>query len=238
MFYPLLTLAGGQVTPLTFIVSGLYEGLFVMEDDATHSQWLHYTGECIFGPSAGAQIEMLPSEITRFGNFRSAHPDGSITAPTNALWRRVLGWFETYFSPPTLPGMFRRTMTDADRRLPEMMLGLGVVQGQRNLIHGLTPAARFFPMQAVRDAGMIVDKVGDHDVLVAMDAEQGAPVAYLLPGPGVRLEGDDAVDPTSGARWQANGKDVDGVRLPLAMGIFGRWYGFSQTYPATTIWER
>ena len=110
---------------LSFQVSGLYEGLFVMQDDATHSQWLHYTGECVEGPAVGDQLESYASEVTTFSAFKAAHPDGTITAPTNALWRRVFGWFETYFHPPVLPGMFRRTMTASDRRLSEQTLGLG-----------------------------------------------------------------------------------------------------------------
>lgn len=219
---------------LSFAVSGLYEGLFVMDDDATGSHWLHYTGECIAGPSAGEQIEMLPSEIKSFGAFRSANPAGTVVAPTNALWRRVIGWLETYLVPPMLPGMFYRTMHAGDRRLEERTLGLGVVVGRRNLVRGLVPVARFYPMAAAREAGLIVDRVDELDVLVGMDDEQGAPVAYRLPGPCVVLEG-SAVG-ADGARWGRDGRDANGVRLPLANGIFGRWYGFSQTYPDTTIW--
>lgn len=240
----------------SFKVSGLYEGLFVMQDSLTGSHWLHYTGECILGELAGRSLTMLDTSALSFGAFRQLYGSGSgsgsgagngtVVEPTTSWWRKLAGKIETNLHFFALPGMFRRTLPkQIDPRLPESTLGLGVVLGRRNLVGGKAPdAARFYPLQAMKERGFVQEDLAGTPIVVVMDASLGAPVAYVAKDGERALKlakrDDLLVDEATGRSWDLAGKPHGpegdrGERLPLAAGIFGRWYGFVASYPKTTI---
>ncbi len=62
---------------LRFGVSGLLrKSDLVMWDDRTQSLWQQITGEGIVGTYAGVQLELIPSAIVTWDDFKERHPDG------------------------------------------------------------------------------------------------------------------------------------------------------------------
>lgn len=64
----------GQVTE--FGVSGLlYNSDLVFYDRATETLWDQIIAEGIVGPMTGSKLELVPVTMTRWGTWKSAHPD-------------------------------------------------------------------------------------------------------------------------------------------------------------------
>lgn len=229
-------------------MSGLYEGLFVMRDESTSSEWLHYTGECIVGPRAGRALPMLDTTAMTWRAFRGAYPEGTTIPPAEQWWRRVMGrLFGSRGGVTFLSKTFRDTMHAGDARLPEGELGLGVFVGRRSLFRGTSvSAARFYPFDAVRKLGFVADQLGDVPIVVHYGPGADSPIALvarlddgpvdLVPAGDGRLR-----DRASGSVFNAVGRCMEGPmagkRLPLAPSVWTRWYGFVQTYPETSIWQ-
>ena len=58
----------------------LYENSFVMYDRGTGSLWVHVTGEARHGPLKGKRLTFMPSTVTTWENWKSAHP-GTLVLP-------------------------------------------------------------------------------------------------------------------------------------------------------------
>ncbi len=66
----------------TFGVSGLlWNSDLVMYDAATDSRWSQIAATAIRGARTGHRLELVPSEITTLGDWRTAHPDTQVLLP-------------------------------------------------------------------------------------------------------------------------------------------------------------
>ena len=53
----------------------LWKNALTLYDHDTGSIWSQPTGEAILGPLAGARLELLPSSLAMWGDWKSAHPN-------------------------------------------------------------------------------------------------------------------------------------------------------------------
>ncbi len=56
----------------------LYESNLVMYDRKTESYWSQILGESIVGEMAGEKLEVLPSDVTTFGEWKQKFPEGQV----------------------------------------------------------------------------------------------------------------------------------------------------------------
>ncbi len=59
----------------------------VMYDRQTESWWQQFTGEAVVGAMLGKTLDMLPSRLESYGEFRRRHPDGKVLIPNNPEMR-------------------------------------------------------------------------------------------------------------------------------------------------------
>lgn len=59
----------------------------VMYDRQTESWWQQFSGKAIVGELTGAELDLVPSRIVSFGDFRAEHPDGMVLVPNDASFR-------------------------------------------------------------------------------------------------------------------------------------------------------
>ena len=70
-----------QGRALTFVVSGmLWNRSLVMMDLQTRSLWSHILGQAMQGPLKGASLEVIPSVLTTWRDWRRRHPDTTVLA--------------------------------------------------------------------------------------------------------------------------------------------------------------
>ena len=65
----------GDTTLIFGNQGALYKGAMTWYDHGAGSIWSQPTGEAIAGPLAGAQLTLIPSQLTTWSQWRAAHPD-------------------------------------------------------------------------------------------------------------------------------------------------------------------
>ena len=110
-------------------------------DDETHTYWDHITGKAVHGPLHGYQLDTWP--ITQTTVAEVLVHDADITVNVShqrSLQSLFLGWMLRLrgMKQGFLPPFFRLTMTEPDKRLPKLELGLGVVDRDRAVYYPLS----------------------------------------------------------------------------------------------------
>jgi len=123
----------------------LWNSNLVMYDRKTESLWSQILGEAIVGEMTGAQLEVLPSDQIRFGDWRKLHPNGEVLSRDTGA-TRFYGQ-DPYGDYYTTPGTFF-PVDKKDGRLSEKEFILGIV------VNGKAKA--YWP-PAVKKAGRVED---------------------------------------------------------------------------------
>jgi hypothetical protein len=230
---------GGSVNPIVngqhlhFRVTGIYNSMSIFNDYETNSFWENATGECIEGPLQGTYLETKPAHYLKVGQVLEMDPNALVATRKFSLAdrfsdatgnQRMLG--PNGFIPPP----FRISMTKTDERLPELDLGLGVWIGDH---------ARYYSMKTLRARdNVIVDALGQHQLIVYIDPVSGTPAAHLSK---VAVKGweDGALVLESGERI-VNGyvlePNADKRSISRPSQQFSRWYSFSYLHPKCDIY--
>lgn len=137
----------------------LWESNLVMYDRKTDSLWSQILGEAIVGDMTGTQLTILPSDITRFGEWKAVHPDGEVLSrDTGAL--RFYG-DDPYGDYYTSPGTYFSVSAQDDRLFEkDFVLGI-IIDGQ---------AKAYYP-PAIQEQGEIVDQFAGRTIVGQYEAD-------------------------------------------------------------------
>lgn len=146
---------------LTFEVVTIYRRNMMMRDRQTGTLWQHATGEAVYGPLKGAQLEPLGGELIRWEAWKAEHPNtlAAIDPPDarrSFVPEHVLRFMLWRFTMK----IYTPSLTRLDRRLPahEEVVGLT-----------LNGEAKAYPMALLRERGSITDQLGGAPVRLAYD---------------------------------------------------------------------
>ena len=239
-------------TERTFGVSGLlWNDNLVMYDAESDSLWSQVAATGIRGPLTGTELELVPSTLARWDEWRADHPDTGVLLPP-PFSGTVVGrghaavrdyTFDPYGAYETndqvgFAGLRGEERAVADDRLPAKVEVLGLVRNDE---------AKAYPRPAVDREGVLNDRVGGTPVLVAVTAG-GSLVAYertvdggvlaFRPGPG----DDDGTIRAGGSRWRiATGEALDGphegttlTRANDRPAMF--WFSWVDFHPETAVY--
>lgn len=208
---------------LRFGVSGLLrKSDLVMWDDATVSLWQQITGEAIVGEMTGTQLELIPTPLISWGQFKQRFPEGLVLSRDTGFARQYgVNPYQGYDSTAQ-PFLFTE---EVDDRFPAMERVVGVT------INGANKA---YPFSVLADEMVVNDELGGQPIVVFWGAADtasaldnptisegravGVGVAYM------RTVGDRALtfesagedlfaDVETGTTWDLLGNAIDG---PLA----------------------
>lgn len=222
-----------------FVNSGLYDALFIMEDEETRTLWNHVTGEGLYGKHAGYKLPVSNLMQMSVKQALEMDPDMHIAISD----RPYHGGGESpsaAYSPDNdraeLMDMFAETLGQEDARLPRMEMGLGIWSDKSR-------SYRFYPAGTVRKQGRLVfDEFDGRRILVYVDpATTILQAVYIdsLEAHEARFEGKEIIL-GDGRRIRA-GRVVDPdnhvISIQRPQQIFTRWYGFSLTFPDPEIYE-
>lgn len=217
-----------------FVNSGLYDALFIMEDEETKTLWNHVTGEGLYGPHAGYRMPVANLLQMNVSQALDLDPEMQI-AISDQPYLGEPNASATAYSPdneaPQLMEMFTATLGKEDARLPRMEMGLGVWSDATQ---------RYYPAKTLRQHGkMIIDVFEGRKLLVYVDSATSTMAAIYVDSSGARF-GDGELLLDNGHRVRA-GRIVNENNQPVATDrpqqIFTRWYGFSLTFPKPEIFE-
>lgn len=217
-----------------FVNSGLYDALFIMEDEETKTLWNHVTGEGLYGKHAGYRMPVANLLQLSVAQAMEMDPAMQVAISDRPYLGEPNASSESY-SPenddPQLMDMFTETLGKEDTRRPRMDMGLGVWSES---------TYRFYPARTLRERGkVVIDSFEGRNLLVYVDSATSTMAAIYVDSPGARLEdGELLLD--NGHRVRA-GRIVDAdnqsVETDRPQQIFTRWYGFSLTFSKPEIFE-
>lgn len=139
-----------------FGVSGLLRNSdMVMYDNVTESFWQQFTGEAIVGDMVGETLELIPTQIISFKQYKDAYPGGSVLS-------KVTGYDRSYGQNPYLgyddvdqsPFLFQG---DIDDRLPPNEKVIAVKDGDIN---------KAFPYSITKEEHVINDNINGTPVVI------------------------------------------------------------------------
>ena len=225
---------------------GLYDALFVMQDQETKTLWNHITGEALYGPLVGTSLgpignlfqlsveqallrdPSMPIAISNSPYFVNSQAFGA-TGPLAAGGRGMGG--RRLNDDSQLSAAFAGSLGAEDDRLGRMELGLGIVTND---------TVRFYTLDAIRNTGSLIDVVDGRNMLVFMDQTTFTPAALFVDAASAAIEDQEVRLDTGevvrlGLLFDAAGNRVMADRPQQ---LFSRWYGFSMTFPESQIYGR
>lgn len=209
---------------------GLYDGLFVMQDQESKTLWNHISGEALYGPHVGRTLgpvgNILQTTVEEALEYDPAM-QVAISDRPYAGQASVPGQGRLGDNARLMP-MFIETLGEEDTRRPRMDMGLGIWTDRTR---------RYYPMEEIRARGPFIDRLDGRDVLVYIEARSATPTAIFVDAERATADGND-IRLDSGAIVRAGVLfDADGDRLEgeRPQQIFTRWYGYSLTFPGAEV---
>lgn len=220
--------------PFTFYTSGLlYRSNKLMFDSATKSLWNQFTGQPVVGPlvAEGIQLEILPVTLTTWEEWLSEHPDTQVLSLDTGYDRDYLkpgtegAVYANYFASPSL--LFPSGPRETGRTLrPKDQVFVLTVGGDE---------AKAYPLDLIRELGVVNDVVGGTPIVLLVDAgggvqayERGDEEFRLVETPALTLE--DAEE----GLWQATAealKGPEGQQLRRLSGHASYWFAYRSFRP-------
>jgi hypothetical protein len=240
---------------LDFGTSGkLLNSNLVMYDRQTGSYWAQATGQAIVGELTGEQLDLVPTRIVAFVDWRAEHPDGLVLS-------RDTGFSLPYGEKPYVgvdtaerPFLFAGEL---DERLPATSRVLGIARA------GDVVAFPYETVSAGAEGGwaVVMERVGGEPIAVfwkagtysALDTalivsgrDVGSIAAYRPEVDGRTLTFDvgrrGIIDRETGSVWSILGRAVsgplEGERLVPELGIDSFWFDWAAFHPETRILGR
>jgi hypothetical protein len=242
------TLPDGTV--LDFGTSGnLRNSDLVMYDRQTFSWWQQFTGEAVVGALTGTFLELLPSQIIAWEDFRDNHPDGEVlsrdTGHVRSYGVNPYGGYDDILTNPFLfDGEVDDRLAAKERVVAVQLKGVDVA----------------YPFLALEEVGVVNDVIAGEPVVVfwtgntasALDSRSfddsrlvGSTAVFHRDLDGQELTFETAAegfrDLETGSLWNIFGKAVEGPlagsELEQVVSAEHFWFAWAVFKPETVIWS-
>lgn len=224
---------GGDV--VDFGVTGrLYNSNLLMYDRKSNSVWSQLTGTAVIGELTGQRLEMIPSELLTWSDWKLAYPDSRVLS-------RDTGYERNYDGRPY--GSYDQTISIGfpvavrDNRLHPKTRITGIE------LNPTTYGA--FPDDLVREYGPVNHHLGGEPILVVADLSSGANVVAFKRVIGDRtlsfsLDDSGLVDHETGTNWTLDGVahsgDLTGARLEAIPTVKAFWFAWIAFHSDSALW--
>ena len=245
--------SGGLV--LTFHLAGINNQNFLMRDDQTGSYWQQITGAAVSGPLRGRHLTLIASDELSFGLWAAEEPSGTVLKNVDkyASQYETKDWEVRMKKARTV-----LSFADPARGLESRTLMLGIQA---------FGASRAFPLDAVVQEKLVLDRVGAEPVLLVVGPDgqsvrvfrdripgiEGQPAFYRTlddkqshPRVAAWLKQASAapllMDAATGSQWNFQGCAVSGKASGLCLepveAIKDYWFDWRNYNPKTTVYIR
>ncbi len=242
------TLPDGTV--LDFGTSGnLRNSDLVMYDRQTFSWWQQFTGKALVGDLTGTQLELLPSQLISWEDFKTGYPDGQVLSrDTGRAANYGRNPYEFYDDINSRPFLFDGQL---DERRPAMERVAAIEIGD---------VAVAYPFSNLNEAKVANDTVAGQALVVfwqggvasAVNSSNmsearivGSTAVFLREADGQTLtfQADEGGfrDQETGSLWTIFGAAIEGplagTQLTQVVSAEHFWFSWAAFYPDTLIWE-
>lgn len=230
------TASGGAGARWTFGTSGLlYRSNKLMVDRQTWTLWSQLTGEPVVGKMVDTpdRLDMVPLTVTTWKEWRRAHPDTTVTKLDPSFGAR---WGYDY----------RPGAADHRRKGVSFPVWLkSAVLPDKEEVYGLRLGgkAKAWPVARVVHDRIILDRLGDVDLVLVGDAESGAVRAYRRESKVFQTgAAPGELRDETGRVWTITEEGLvpggeGAVPLPRVPGVVAFWFGWYGFYPQTEVYR-
>lgn len=202
-----------------------------MQDRETESLWSQISGKCIKGQMAGRSLDLYPSTMTTFAEFRKQYPDGMLLAKDEK--GKQGSPYDRYFADPSRLGVFGRV--DDFKRLKgkDKVFGIRYQSSEAAVSleylkeHKYAVINQFSPAVAV----CYDDNSETAAAFVLPDADSLSIAGLQMRNRVLRFGGDSA------AAWNAStGLPLSGgQRLEQVPLISAYWFAWAEFFPSSAL---
>ncbi len=217
--------------------SALYDNDMVMYDHQTGSYWHQVSGRAIVGELSGASMDLVPSMMATFAEWRALYPETLVLSNAKARVARSADPSERVKAAVNR-GRFSFPISEqatSDRRLPLGAEVLVVLLAGEEKAYALLDVA----------AGPANDHVGGAPVVVFGSGD--AMAAYVARAGGRELtfaaaDGGAFTDQETGSTWDLGGSatagPLEGASLTLVPARRALWFAIAGSSPGVALYER
>jgi hypothetical protein len=214
--------------------SALHESDVVMVDRTTGSYWWQVLGAAIVGPLTGTSLELLPSTVTTWADWKLTHPDTVVLTRDTGFARPYESDSFSTYADYVASGQFAFPVSEAslDDRLPPATLVVAVT------IRDTVRAYRVDDLtQPINDA---VD--GTPVVILPTDGG-GAAFAPIVDDRTLVFErsGDDIIDRETGTTWTTGGVAIEGELAGSSLNALPNrttfWFALVGAFPQVGVYS-
>jgi hypothetical protein len=220
---------------LHFRLAGINNGNALLRDEETSSIWQQSTGEAIYGPLKGRQLEMVRSDELSFALWRREQPQGQVLKPDAA--------YEREYDPKDWERHVAATRTVVDTTKSgiaphELMIGV-TVAGQ----------SKAYPVGTILAAKLVQDRIEGLPVVVVVGPD-GASIRAFETSAGqeaVNLtfaggEGETVMrDAQTGSAWNFQGCAVEGTLAGRCLQEIDAhkdyWFDWMNHHPGSIVYK-
>ena len=225
---------------LHFYLAGINNQNFLMRDKETGTWWQQITGKAIYGPLAGAALELVLSDELTFGEWRAEFPSGQVLAPVAKYTKE----YDSNWEPDVA-------------KLPVVISFPGTELKPRDVVIGLTidGTARAYPWETFAKQSPVLDHVNGTPLLLALgpDGKSFRVFVSRIDGRDAEffLQGDDTgnagkkdwklLDTLTASQWNFQGCATSGTsqgkcldRIPA---LKDYWFDWRNYHPDTTVYK-
>jgi hypothetical protein len=207
---------------------GSYDGLLMIWDQESGSYWQHITGECLYGPSAGRQLELLTTTRQLYASEAAqvAIPVYLLTSTLTPLQEKLSRAMERMRAQPetVTDGIFKQIITE-DARRPRFELGLGIWDTE-------TQRSSFYPLGLIyAHNNALLTEFDGKPLLIYQKPEALAPTAVFADFSKAMWEGEVLRLDRGTIRNDLHHHGDQQITLERPRQLLMRWYGFSLTFP-------
>ena len=217
---------------LHFRLAGINNGNALLRDEETSTIWQQSTGEAIFGPLKGRQLELVRSDELSFALWRKEQPQGQVLKPDAT--------YEAEYDPKDWERHVARTRTVVDTTksgIGPHQLMIGVTVGGQN---------KAYPIEAVLAAKLIQDRIDGSPVVIVVGPD-GASIRAFAVGTDAPLtfaggEGDIVMrDAQTGSAWNFQECAVDGRLVGQCLKEIDAhkdyWFDWMNHHPESAVFK-
>jgi hypothetical protein len=224
---------------LRFRLAGINNGNALMRDEETQSIWQQSTGQAIFGPQKGKQLELIHSDELTFGIWRGEYPRGLVLKADEpyAADYESKDWEKHIESTPVVIDTRKSGIAPH-----ELMLGIT-----------LFGTSKAYPVKAILGAKLIQDRIADNPIQIIVGPD-GASIrvfhADILGRPMTLVPVESASQPAkdemmqdaeTGSVWNFQGcalrGELAGQCLKPVDASKDYWFDWMNHHPSTLVFR-
>lgn len=234
----------------------LYGGALLMYDRQSHTIWAHFGGRGLAGPLADQRLDIIPSSIISWAQFKEEHPESAVLSKDTGFSRSYgnnpYAGYDDVNKPPFL---FAGEIDDT------------FAPKERIVALEYEEVTKAYLLDDLRESGFLEDELagrpivlfyqegtasGLEDSRVAGGRDVGSTYVYFTDNISddsssdrllFEMEGEVIRDQQTGSTWNFFGQAVDGSLTgkklePVAFKVDTFWFAWSTYEPNTEIFRR